>query len=87
MILIFFKYYLVKIHVDYFFTNPCDNYSLYNINKIEDYLKLKNPAFVKNNIFDYVKNSYGFYSLRLNSSNFNALGNNVVLSFKTQMFY
>lgn len=79
----FYTLFLIKIHIDYFFNNPCDNYFNYDIGSIDNYLSQNNPKFVQNNIFDYLKNSYGIYTQRLNTSIFNPIGNNVVLSFKT----
>jgi hypothetical protein len=69
----FLDNYSIRFHIDYYFTKSTCT-SDFNFFKVEDifaYLLQNNQNYDDNGIFDYVKNTYGFFTLNLNKKAIN----------------
>lgn len=79
----FFSKYSMNVHVDYYFMDPCDNKVFFENKELEIFIKEKNKVFDQNKVLDYIRNTFGTYTIRINETFIKGGGKNILVNFKT----
>ena len=78
----FFNTFNFRFHMDYYFLSPNENIFYFNWNELELNYRNKNPFFIENNCFDYIKSTYGYYSKIMETIDYASGKNNIALNFQ-----